>query len=282
MSSGTDFDIRELRGLDEESPLYAFYSDPDRRGYQLICGRCYWTGDWFLDYWYHVKNWHPLLSCFLCDPCNLYTRVERWSVFCLGLILSMLPTAAMMVWFEDRHVDPWFDKFSVFVCITFPLMIVQYTIEYAIYFREVFKHQSTRRCTPFCLCLHHCMHCVNLYLLISLVILALICLCIGSYYVRHERHTVMLALWPLCISRVEFWGIWFLTDLFFPFIGFFFWWRKERRREKVRLQILEQRRLYDAAESASVRAEIKQRLISLGHKWKTTERASDAQPRPSP
>lgn len=232
------------------------WENKHKLAYDLISGRCYFTGSWCRDYWYHILNWHPLLSLFLCDRCNPYTKKERCAVFIVVTSFTMLPCVGLTMTLEavsnnilatlrsGKASDKYLEfsallsqKLAVFLIITIPVMILQYLIEYAIYFREIFRYnvhlyQSRDECCAgckkyFCTVLKWCMVCFKKCCLWSALWMSLFIWIVG-YNLEKTNHGLWLAMTPLAVSRVQFWFIWFVIDLWFPFIGFVPWWRKEK------------------------------------------------------
>eukprot|EP00928_Gymnodinium_smaydae_P051962 TRINITY_DN3566_c0_g1_i2.p1 TRINITY_DN3566_c0_g1~~TRINITY_DN3566_c0_g1_i2.p1 ORF type:complete len:348 (+),score=50.37 TRINITY_DN3566_c0_g1_i2:331-1374(+) len=174
--------------------------------------------------------------------------------------LSMFPSAAILGLLKNSSAMT--QRLTILFYITLPVLILQYVIEYAIYFRAVAGYHAltTRRLGCCCRVLSLCMSCCKAcFLWVSIYFAVLFMACAGS--IAEEGHIVLVqkALTPLAISRVEFWFVWFATDLFLPCIGFVAWWRKEKRQEEIRLETLEElqrlQALKDDASAASGEAE---------------------------
>lgn len=234
-------------------PYRVFMFDEQRRAYELISGRCFFTGSWCRDYCYHVLNWHPLISCFFCDPVNPYTKWERVVVLLTMTTVSMLPTALIQNRLQALDTSAMDKRLIILWYVTIPVLVLQYLIEYAIFFRAVFGFHASRSrmgccCRIFSLSMGCCKGCC----LWSAMYLSILCVCIAGALVQAgDAAEVQDGLIPLAISRIEFWVIWFLTDLLLPWIGFVPWWRKERADEAKRLEdLLEMRRLKEEASFA--------------------------------
>lgn len=238
--------LLEIEEIDEESPLYIFESCPQQRAFEIIRGRCYWTGQWWRDYWYHVRNSHPLLGCCLCDCVSPYTHAERTAVFIAVLLLSILPAAAFLTAMKDRYYSPVETKIYYFLFFTLPVFVAQYAIEYAIYAREVFKsYSSYHKYGAICRTLYRITHTFQSQCSLLLILVSLVLNLIGCLFLSVDGKSVGQTVKPLIISRIEFWIIWFATDMFMPWIGFAAWWRKEKLQEELRVQAIEARKLVD-------------------------------------
>jgi len=237
--------VEALEEVDEELPSYLFFSTDahamERRAYELISGRCYWTGHWCRDYCYHVRNWHPLLSCVMCDRLNPYTKSERWAVLLAMLILSIIPTALLMNQLNSQNCSWFGEKVYVLTLVTLPVLVLQYIIEYIIWFREIFaQHRDSKRFGLLCRCCHMLMICLKRSFLWSSIIASMIFAVVGFFSAKDSKVSAIMV--SLVVSRLEFWLIWFATDMFMPCIGFFVWWRKEKVYEEKRQEALKRSR----------------------------------------
>jgi hypothetical protein len=217
----------------------------------LIAGRCHWTGDWWKDYGFHIINWHPLLSIGCCDPMNPYGNVERFAVLMVMSSLTLLPYVYLEQTLGHETLD--FFWFSVdgptasliarSILVTIPAMLLQYTIEYLIYFDVTFQmFGSVRyvgcffRCTAFCMrCSKRCFFCFALGL-------SLICTAYAYIQLRSDEVKFLNTLRPFLISRASSWLLWFLTDMFVPCISFRRHWRVEKRSQERRAAREEERK----------------------------------------
>jgi len=236
--------------IDEEAPGYIFASCPEKRAFELARGRVYWTGSWWRDYWYHVRNAHPLFSCCCCDSASPYTRSERTSVFLAVLLISVLPAAAFLTAIRDRYYSPVQERLYFALFFTLPVVLVQLIVECTVHAREAFKsYPSTHKYGPICARLYKLTHALVTNCSVSLIVLALVLNVLGCLFIKVGGRDIQSTAEPLLISRVEFWVIWFATDMYMPWVGFSAWWKKERRQEELRLEAL-------AAQEAHEREEV--------------------------
>merc|ERR1719265_1958769 len=100
MNEQTPGDPVRYRTFDSQDVPLELEREVQQRCYHLAYGRCYWTGNWRRDYLNHVRNTHPLVSCFLCDPQHPYSKGERLAVLMVTMTLMVLPAGVLAVALE--------------------------------------------------------------------------------------------------------------------------------------------------------------------------------------
>ncbi len=58
----------------------------------LLKGRIVWSKNYWTDFWYNLRNNHPLIGCFLADPVHPFSRGERMVVLAMSLGVAYIIT----------------------------------------------------------------------------------------------------------------------------------------------------------------------------------------------
>jgi hypothetical protein len=66
----------------------------------LLKGRIVWSKNYWTDFWYNLRNNHPLIGCFLADPVHPFSRGERMVVLAMSLGVAYIITV-MGVYYSD-------------------------------------------------------------------------------------------------------------------------------------------------------------------------------------
>lgn len=197
--------------------------------FDLAIGRCFWTGSWFQDYKFHVCNDHPLLSCCFCHKDHPYSKGERCAVLLVITALAIPPSAVLGVALREHQVHVS-HTLAVFLFVTLPVMVLQYILAklavldfYIRYFGWI---SSSVNC--FSTCLQKLANSVQFFknwcFFWALVFSAII-LIASVEYLAHVQASFKLAVWPLIVSQLQSWVIWFALDLANPCYGFMMrWW----------------------------------------------------------
>ena len=96
-----------------------------------------------------------------------------------------------------------------------PVLVLQYIIEYIIWFRVIFaQHRDSRRFGLLCRCCHMLMVCFKSSFLWSSIIASMIFAVVGFFSAKDSKVSAIMM--SLVVSRLVFWLFWFATDMFMP------------------------------------------------------------------
>eukprot|EP00928_Gymnodinium_smaydae_P037718 TRINITY_DN26142_c0_g1_i1.p1 TRINITY_DN26142_c0_g1~~TRINITY_DN26142_c0_g1_i1.p1 ORF type:complete len:315 (-),score=61.19 TRINITY_DN26142_c0_g1_i1:117-1061(-) len=231
-----------------------------RLTHKLAALSCYWSGNIFRDYIFHVFNRHSVLSVFFAHPANPYTKVER---FGLLVIMTLLTFAAstFLVWIQrrleaqftcestlcdfirDGHGGTLMQQGVICVFVTMPIMALT---EVTITFFKLkvrlldFKERPFWRCICGCVLYYHnkCEACLGVIGLWT----ALVLIMIDCFLVSLSKGDMDEIVVSFVISRIQAWTMWFGIDMFMPKIwpvyggGYLSrWFREKRERSELGL-----------------------------------------------
>mmetsp|Transcript_20543 Transcript_20543/g.57048 ORF Transcript_20543/g.57048 Transcript_20543/m.57048 type:complete len:252 (+) Transcript_20543:134-889(+) len=183
-----------------------------------------WSGDFCRDYRFHVRNSHPLLGAFLCHPAHPYSKIERAAVLCFtsGLTIAGSAVITFRANESDTKIVDELSPVLILFLVTVPVSIVQTVIEQVAVLDSRFQGCGLE---PLAWCAFlagfACTACVlfatGVVLLISFV------------WLLPGGRALEVLIYPVVVSRLQSWLLWFLPDMFMPCFGFYSCWHSENR-----------------------------------------------------
>jgi len=204
----------------------------------LALRRCAWTDSWLSDFWFHVRNQHPLLSCCMCHPLHPYSRHERWAVLLVTTMLTVPAAAVLGLAFSGESMAEHLAlHLSILYFLTLPVMAVQVCLEFwaVIDFWIELLQGNTEETSFRDGCLRRCASIARFmkgyYFTAAFVIgVCMVIICLIILDIKKEDATFWQVMRPAIISRFQSWLLWFLFDPLVPYLGFVWRWRREHAR----------------------------------------------------
>lgn len=210
-----------------------------REGGRFLAGRLqrdllnskYWSGNCLKDYCFWVVNSHPLIGMFCSHPAHPLNKVERIAIFMFSCCLSMLPTALIINSMEkavdnnvlDEANAEKIDFVLVLVCVTLPVMIWETVLTYLSIGDAYCKGRGV--C---CDCIAFCVKWIKNMCLFWSFICACFLAGIAAWILHGRGAEFSTLLWPLALSRLQSWVLWFPIWTFLPVLGFLWTWCVEK------------------------------------------------------